>query len=389
MTSRAFIHVGAPKTGSTFLQGVLWKNRRALLAAGVRVPGRGQGEHYRAGKDVREIAFNPADPGVDWTGAWDVLAERIRAAEEPTVVVSDEHLAALSSAQAHRVVTSLAPREVHVVYVVREIASLLPSEWQEYVKHRSTLTFDEWVTAVLTDREHGPGNWFWRVHDPVGVLRRWGKAVPASRIHVITLPPPGSPRDELWRRYAGVLGVDPSVVASFDVAANTSLGLPETELLRRLNAQLPDEFASWHHVGLVRDLLGTRVLSPESKPFRAEVPAGLGPLVTAQRDRAAAAVAGSGCDLVGSLDELQPVTSASGTAPPSDAELLEVSIRGIRGLVLEMARRQDQHRAQPSPRRVELAKGRILALKGRNRALDAVIESGRQASRAVRERRSR
>ena len=28
--SRVFVHVGAPKTGTTFLQEVLWKNRKAL-----------------------------------------------------------------------------------------------------------------------------------------------------------------------------------------------------------------------------------------------------------------------------------------------------------------------------------------------------------------------
>jgi len=35
---RAVVHVGAPKTGSTYLQAVLWRNRAALRAAGVLYP---------------------------------------------------------------------------------------------------------------------------------------------------------------------------------------------------------------------------------------------------------------------------------------------------------------------------------------------------------------
>ena len=54
-----------------------------------------QGQHYRAGHDLRGLRFDPADPGVDWTGAWERMASRAGESSAPVVVVSDEHLASL------------------------------------------------------------------------------------------------------------------------------------------------------------------------------------------------------------------------------------------------------------------------------------------------------
>ena len=44
----AYLHIGAPKAGSTYLQGVLWANRGVLAAAGVSVPGLDPIEQFRA-----------------------------------------------------------------------------------------------------------------------------------------------------------------------------------------------------------------------------------------------------------------------------------------------------------------------------------------------------
>ena len=37
-----YLHIGSPKTGTTYIQDVLWANREALEADGVLLPG-----HYR------------------------------------------------------------------------------------------------------------------------------------------------------------------------------------------------------------------------------------------------------------------------------------------------------------------------------------------------------
>ena len=119
-----------------------------------------------------EWKYNPKDPRPDWTGSWDLLAGLATSSSARTTIISDEHLAALTPEQVTRAAESLRSREVHVVYTTRNLARLLPSEHQEYVKHRSPLTYEEWTNKIFNDRSRGPGKWFWSVHDPVDVVRR-------------------------------------------------------------------------------------------------------------------------------------------------------------------------------------------------------------------------
>jgi hypothetical protein len=261
------------------------------------------------------------------------------------VIVSDEHLAALTPEQVARAVKSLAPREVHVIYAERDLAGLLPSEWQEYVKHRSEFTYAEWTKRVMRTREHGPGKWFWSVHDPVDVFARWTTQLPAGHFHLVTLPPKGAPKDELWRRVCTVVGIDPSVAENLSVAGNTSLGLPETEVLRRVNAKLPDNFPKWHSNALSRDLLATKILSPRSVSARPALPDGLRDKVASRTDTIVAAIPATGCDVVGDLTELKgSLDPAAETARPSQAEVLDAAIDGLAGLIVEMARNRDERR---------------------------------------------
>ena len=41
------------------------------------------------------------------------------------------------------------------------------------------------------------------------LLERWGGPLPRGHVHLITLPGRDEPKDELWRRFAGLLEVDP------------------------------------------------------------------------------------------------------------------------------------------------------------------------------------
>jgi len=59
---RVFLHVGEPKTGTTFLQQVMWRNRSELAAQGVVLPGHHPQDHYRASQDLRGIPKLASDP---------------------------------------------------------------------------------------------------------------------------------------------------------------------------------------------------------------------------------------------------------------------------------------------------------------------------------------
>src|SRR5215469_7862258 len=133
---RVFLHAGEPKTGTTFLQQVMWRNRSELAAQGVVLPGHHPQDHYRASQDLRGIPKLASDPAGSWTGEWDILARQARQAPR-VAVISHELFSAADPEQADRAVRSLQPAEVHIVLTVRDIATLLPAEWQETVKHRN------------------------------------------------------------------------------------------------------------------------------------------------------------------------------------------------------------------------------------------------------------
>jgi hypothetical protein len=395
---RVVIHVGAPKTGSTYLQGVLWNNRSALVSAGVEMLGAGQAQHYRAGKDIRDIPFDPADPGVDWSGAWVRMSHRAIASTSPTVVVSDEHLAALTPAQVQRAVASLAPREVHVVYVTRGLAGLLPSEWQEYVKHGSFLGYEEWVRRTFARPDQRPGLWFWSVHDAAAVARRWMSGVTAKHVHVIAMPGPDAPREELWNRFAGVIGVDPRVAVDHDVPDNPSLGPVAAEVLRRVNQAIPADLPPWHRTGLVRDVLANVVLNPLGDRGRPGLPPDMADDVLARARGIRAELLDLGCDVVG---ELPPVPASldadTGSRAPDPAAVADVAVDALAGLVEYMAWMRDDRRAterrirqdheqqlamyarrHPVARRIEAARGRIAAAESTHPALASVLERYRR-----------
>jgi len=342
---RVFLHVGAPKTGTTYIQGILWSNRSALKSAGLHVVGATRGDHYHGGHDLRDLPHDSKDPRPDWTGSWDVLAGLAVDSSADSVVISDEHLAALEPEQVERAVTALRGREVHVIYATRNLARLLPSEWQEFVKHGSKLTFGEWTERVFSSREKGPGRWFWSVHDPVDVINRWSSHVPVERIHVITLPLPDAEKNELWHRFCGVVDVDPEAATEFEVAGNDSLGVAEAELLRRVNAALPDTFPIWHHRFLGRDVFATKILSPRSKGGKPQLPEVVRPLVQKRSEQAIDGIRASGVDLVGDLTEVTITEDlASGEPMPSDGEVLDASVEAISALLVRMGRMRDDRR---------------------------------------------
>ena len=177
--ARVFVHVGSPKTGTTFLQNVLWSQRDQAREQGLLLPMERFHDHFLASLDVRGLSRLPVHPERAF-GMWDrVVAESV--AWGGNVLISHELFSAANPQQASRAVASLRrdSQEVHVVLTVRDLVRQLTAEWQEHVKHRSTKTLEQFVTDVRDDTERS--GWFWKVQDFDRVLGRWGAGLPPER----------------------------------------------------------------------------------------------------------------------------------------------------------------------------------------------------------------
>jgi len=232
VTPKVYVHVGPHKTGTTFLQQVLWSQRDLARQQGVLLPLGSFFDHYLASLDIRGLSGRSRHPARP-VGIWDRLVEE--AVQWPgTTLVSHELFAAASAEQAERAIAAFGDTEVHVVVTAREPLGLFTASWQESLKNGSTTAMPDYARSVS---KQSTAIWNWRTLDLRLVLRRWSRAVPAERLHVLVLDPT-APREDVWHRFAGVLGLDTGGIDLSGSFANTSMGVAEAETLRRVNGRL-------------------------------------------------------------------------------------------------------------------------------------------------------
>jgi len=256
-----FLHIGAPKTGTTYLQNVLWSNRSTLLQAGVLYPGLSKDAQFHAAMDLRQAYFqehlNPAVPG-----AWERLVAQARA-WRGDVVISHELFSMLDVQVAQDALAHLGWAEVHLVCTARDLARQVPAVWQEDIKNRQVLSFGEFADELSTTgpATHYLANLFWQMQDIPQVLDTWAATLPPERVHLVTVPPPGAAPGELWSRFSQAIGID-SIDSEIDLGCepNRSMGIAETNLLRRLNVALGDSLDWPAYDVLVKDFLALSVM---------------------------------------------------------------------------------------------------------------------------------
>jgi len=336
-----YFHIGAPKTGTTFLQRLLFNHRDALRGAGVLFPGEHFSAHVQAAFDLRDTGFDGPDPHA--VGRWSEFVAAARAWGGPTVFSQE----LFSPADPKHIDTAMADLDfarVHVVYTARELSRQIPAAWQEDVKNRFTVSFSDFVRQVREPNRltHRQGRMFWDMQDAAEVLARWSRSIPPSQVHVVTVPPPGAPRDELWRRFASVIGLDPGIVEPGRVFENTSLGAAETAVLRRINRELPEEVGWPLYNELVKHHLAQRVLvgRPGARPI--QLSAGDHEWVAGRSREMTDALQAAGYHVVGSLADLRTPPATGPEAPDVDEppveEQLDAAIESITGLLLRISR---------------------------------------------------
>src|SRR5690349_20403229 len=138
MADVVHLHVGAPKTGTTYVQDGVALNRTSLESHGVSYPIGMRADMFGAALDLIDLPWGGQREGV--CGAWDALMARVRRLSDRTLV-SHEILAGARPKHVARAMTDLGEAEVHLVLSARALACQIPAEWQENVKHRRVHTF--------------------------------------------------------------------------------------------------------------------------------------------------------------------------------------------------------------------------------------------------------
>lgn len=348
---RVFLHVGSPKTGTTFLQQVLWSQRELARQQGLLLPLGSFHDHYLATLDVRGLAGDPGSPPRT-AGAWQRLVDEAET-WDGNVLISHELFAGADAGQAAGAVAAFGPdSEVHVVVTARDLVRQIPAEWQEHVKHRTRSSFPRFVEKL---QREDPETWFWLVQDFASLAARWGAGLPASRIHLVTVPPAGVPPQALWQRFAGLLGLDPDAFDLEGSRSNTSLGYEQAELLRRVNRELGERLPiPGPYPAVVKTVFAERLLSQ-----RPGAKLGLGGPALDFAVRRSAEIAEqlreTGLDVVGDLDDLvprlDPATAPEPAPRPSDQVLLRESVAALAALLEEYSTQRQE--AQQVSRRLE------------------------------------
>jgi hypothetical protein len=344
-SKRVVLHIGLHKTGTTYVQSVLRANRERLASMGILFPGGpGQPKHTFAVYDL--FGRRPRGTGDDRiAGQWDAMTRLIAESELPVAMLSEEATSLASAAQARKAVRSFADAEVHVLVTVRDLGRVALSAWQEDVKTDELWTWREYADALADPdaRAKAPARGFWLRQDATAILDVWIQVVPADRVHVVTVPPAGSPPGELLRRIGSVVGFDPDGLAEPDRWDNVSVGPVGTELLRRMNARLHRRLnqRQYHDVvetDLAPILAGAGAgASGGAGAFR--LPEADREWVEREAERLIEGIRACGVPVVGDLADLGPRFDDSGRVPGevTDDEVLEAAVDALAGLTERFA----------------------------------------------------
>jgi hypothetical protein len=347
MTRVVHLHIGAPKTGTTYLQHRLSRNARTLGRHDVYFPTRSplvspELFQFRAALDLL---------GEDWggqpghaTGSWDVLLRRIRA-KSGTSIVSHEILAPAGPDVIAKAMRDLEGCEVHVVYSARDLGRALPAAWQESIKQGRKWAYRRFLNRVEFGRP-----WFFRAFDLPTVLTSWSAGVPPERIHLVTVPQRGADPGELFRRFCTAFGIDPAWAPLDSDRLNSSLGVAETQVIRQLNRRMDRATRrEAEYDELIRELLAQdQLVNRASPPVR--LPPGRHPWAAEQAERWVEWVKGSGIHVVGDVDDLRPLPLTDeepyvnpDKVPPK--AVLGAAVDALSAMTREAASRPDPRRS--------------------------------------------
>lgn len=330
---RCYVHIGLPKTGTSYLQSIFWRSGVALAEQDLAMLPASKSTTFYLMLAIRGRLREGMDPPVAFT-ALDTFRQEAAEARFSRALVTQELLSAATSKQVGTLLGALDGYEVHLVVTVRDLATQIPSAWQQMVKARGVTPYGDYLENFTGGNRGGRPP---RTYDLHGVLDRWGSHVPPGRVHIVTVPRRGTPAGVLLQRFCTVLKVDPGRLDTETNIANTSLGLVQAELLRRTNVALGDRLphprAGYRRQG--KGFLAGKVLRPQGgEPLR--LPLHMADWCTESSRSIVERLANGGYDVVGDLDDLIPDASAftRDDQEVSDAQVAQAAAAALASILV-------------------------------------------------------
>lgn len=318
---RLYLHVGLPKSGSTYLQAVLADNRELLKEHGFLYPYvRHEGMFVAAVEMVgsaRRWGFDP--DGI--AGTFEHLLRRGRRVGG-RVVISHEIFSFATREQVATMAGMLEGYDVHLVVSARDLGRTATAEWQEQVKNGDPLSFADFISHLLADLPEDPAQApaFWRSQNLVRLFDRWSIVAPPEKTHLVTCPRSGAPQDLLWERFADAIGLAPHSVDLSEVTRrNESLGVSQIALLRDVLVAVGDRLEQPWHSRLVKRWFAQTLLTRS----RSQPP--ITPPEVAERLRVVSqhwidVIGSGGYQVHGDLAELLPDPADAGARHPDEVD---------------------------------------------------------------------
>ncbi|MFD7699723.1 hypothetical protein [Streptomyces caelestis] len=332
------LHIGPHKTGTTAVQGALFAAKEEMARHGVDFPA-----HSRHPIEaVLAACARPAMMGdpLPTEKHWRRLLDQVAATGRRTSVISSEFFAdAEDDATIARIVEQLGGDRVHVLVTLRPLARIMPSQWQQYVQNGLRLGYEPWLEHMLRRPPYDrPTPSFWRRHRHDRLVERWVGATGPGRVTVVVVD--DRDRDALTRAFEALLGLPGGLLRPVPEAANRSLTLAETEMLRNLNREfrgngLPEElYSKLVRHGAIAHMKNVCGPTPQDVRIRTpqwalEAAAGIGA-------EAAARIVGTGVRVLGDPASLSRAPASGG---PADEPRLapEVAAQALFGMLTTVA----------------------------------------------------